>query len=248
MRNRAVPILAVALSMMSWSWTQAQAQASEQHAPAVSAAANLSSNTDSVANTKINSQNHSFSQRDPRYRLEPGDAFDVAFELSPEFNQHVTVQPDGYISLRGIDDIHVANETVPQLTATLKTAYSKILSDPLISVVLTDFQKPYFIANGQVRSPGKYELRGDITVTEGIAIAGGFLDSAKHSQVLLFRRVDDEMSQAMVINVKQMLKNKNLHEDLHLQPGDMLVVPKSRISKIEPYLPTKQIGVYAAPF
>jgi polysaccharide export outer membrane protein len=248
MRNRAVPILAVALSMMSWSWTQAQAQASEQHAPAVSAAANLSSNADSVANTKINSQNHSFSQRDPRYRLEPGDAFDVAFELSPEFNQHVTVQPDGYISLRGIDDIHVANETVPQLTATLKTAYSKILSDPLISVVLTDFQKPYFIANGQVRSPGKYELRGDITVTEGIAIAGGFLDSAKHSQVLLFRRVDDEMSQAMVINVKQMLKNKNLHEDLHLQPGDMLVVPKSRISKIEPYLPTKQIGVYAAPF
>lgn len=243
MRNRAVLILAIAPLMMSLSWAQA---GGEQSQPAVSAASNLSSNADSA--TKISSQNHSFSQRDPRYRLEPGDAFDVAFELSPEFNQHVTVQPDGFISLRGIDDIHVANQTVPQLSATLKTAYGKILSDPLISVVLTDFQKPYFIANGQVKSPGKYELRGDITVTEGIAIAGGFLDSAKHSQVLLFRRVDDEMSQATIINVKKMLNNKNLHEDLHLQPGDMLVVPKNRISKIQPYLPTKQIGVYGSPF
>jgi len=242
MRNRAVLILAIVPLVMSLSWAQAGGEQGQQ---AVSV--NLSSNGDSA--TKINSQNHSFSQREPRYRLEPGDAFDVAFELSPEFNQHVTVQPDGFISLRGIDDIHVANETVPQLTATLKTAYGKILSDPLISVVLTDFQKPYFIANGQVKSPGKYELRGDITVSEGIAIAGGFLDSAKHSQVLLFRRVDDQMSQATIINVKKMmLTQKNLHEDLHLQPGDMLVVPKNRLSKIEPYLPTKQIGVYAAPF
>jgi polysaccharide biosynthesis/export protein len=245
MRVRELLITAIAAAMMSLAWAPASGQAAEQQAQTVSATANLSSNAGSATN--VSSQNHSFSQRNPRYRLEPGDAFDVAFELSPEFNQHVTVQPDGYISLRGIDDIHVANETVPQLTSTLKTAYSKILSDPLISVVLTDFQKPYFIANGQVRNPGKYELRGDITVTEGIAIAGGFLDSAKHSQVLLFRRVDDEMSQATIINVKKMLNNKNLHEDLHLQPGDMLVVPKSRISKIEPYLPTKQIGIYAAP-
>jgi polysaccharide biosynthesis/export protein len=228
------------------SWVLARGQSSQQFANSPTASTRLSS--DSANSAKLGSNAPTFSERDPRYRLEPGDAFDVTFDLSPEFNQHVTVQPDGYITLRGIQDVHVADQTVPELTTTLKTAYSKILADPLLSVILTDFQRPYFIANGQVKSPGKYELRGDLTVTEGIAIAGGFLDSAKHSQVLLFRRVDDQMSQAIIINVKKMLTTKNLHEDLRLHPGDMLFVPKNRLSKIAPYLPTKQIGVYAAPF
>jgi protein involved in polysaccharide export with SLBB domain len=54
--------------------------------------------------------------------------------------------------------------------------------------VLKDFEKPYFVAGGRVARPGKYDLRGDTTVSQGIALAGGFLDSAKHSQVVLFRR------------------------------------------------------------
>src|ERR1700686_2452266 len=88
----------------------------------------------------------SFQTRYPRYKLRPGDAFDISFELSPEFNQTVTVQPDGFVTLRGMGDVHVAEQTVPQLTATLRIAYSKILNDPLISIVLKDFEKPYFIA------------------------------------------------------------------------------------------------------
>ncbi|MGC2098411.1 MAG: polysaccharide biosynthesis/export family protein, partial [Candidatus Sulfotelmatobacter sp.] len=125
-------------------------------------------------NTSNTSIGPSFQQRYPRYKLEFGDQFDVSFELSPEFNQNVTVQPDGYITLRGAGDVHVAGQTVPQLTETLKQAYSKILKDPVISVVLKDFEKPYFIADGQVGKPGKYELRGETTLTQGIAIAGGF--------------------------------------------------------------------------
>src|ERR1017187_8014652 len=135
---------------------------------------------------------HSFQQRSPRYKLEFGDQFDVAFELSPEFNQTVTVQPDGYITLRGGGDVHVAGQTVPELTETLRRAYGKILNDPLISVILKDFEKPYFIADGQIGRPGKYELRGDTTLTQAIAMAGGFQDSAKHSQVLLFRHVNSD--------------------------------------------------------
>ena len=188
---------------------------------------------------------HSFQQRYPRYKLEFGDQFDVSFELSPEFNQAVTVQPDGYITLRGAGDVHVAGQTVPELTETLRRAYGKILNDPLISVVLKDFEKPYFIADGQVGKPGKYELRGDTTLTQAIAIAGGFQESAKHSQVLLFRRVDSEWVSAKIINVKQMEKQGNLHEDPYLHPGDMLFVPKNRFSKIRPFLPTSSMGTFA---
>jgi len=185
---------------------------------------------------------HSFQQRYPRYKLEFGDQLEVSFELSPEFNQTVTVQPDGYITLRGAGDVRVAGQTVPELTETLKRAYAKILHDPLISVVLKDFEKPYFIADGQVGKPGKYELRGDTTLTQAIAMAGGFQDTAKHSQVLLFRRVDSDWVSAKIINVKQMEKEGNLHEDPYLHPGDMVFVPKNRFSKIRPFLPSSSMG------
>jgi len=188
---------------------------------------------------------HGFQQRFPRYKLEFGDQFDVSFELSPEFNQSVTVQPDGYITLRGAGDVHVEGQTVPELTETLRRAYGKILNAPLISVVLKDLEKPYFIADGQVGKPGKYELRGDTTLTQAIAIAGGFQESAKHSQVLLFRRVDSDWVSAKIINVKEMEKKGNLHEDPYLHPGDMLFVPKNRFSKIRPFLPSASMGTFA---
>jgi len=204
----------------------------------------------SVANAAVTSASANtpqFQSRDSRYKIEPGDSFDITFDLSPEFNQTgVAVQPDGFVTLHGVGDVKVQGETVPQLTETLRKVYGKILNDPAISVVLKDFQRPYFIADGQVSRPGKYELRGDTTLTEAIAMAGGFLESAKHSQVVLYRRVDANWLSAQIIDVKKMEAAHNLREDPFLHPGDMLFVPKNRLSKIKPYLPNSGVGTYAA--
>jgi len=167
----------------------------------------------------------------------------LVFEYTPEFNQTVTVQPDGYVSLRNVGDIYVVGQTVPEVTTNLTTAYDKILNHPMISVLLKDFVKPYFIADGQVGRPGKYELREDTTVVEAIALAGGFLSSAKHSQVVLYRRVSDQWSQAQLLDIKKMQSERNMSEDLHLQPGDMLFVPKNRMSKIMPFIPTSSLSM-----
>jgi len=202
------------------------------------------SSTDSGPDTNTPVAVHGFQQRQSRYKIAAGDAFDISFDLNPEFNQTVTVQPDGYISLRGIGDVQVQGQTVPELTATLRTLYSKILRDPLVSVVLKDFQKPYFIADGQVAKPGKYDLRGDTSLTEAIAIAGGFLDSAKHSKVVLYRRAADGWHEAEIVDVKKMEKEKNLHEDPQLHAGDMLFVPKNGFSKVKAYLPGANMGAY----
>ena len=180
--------------------------------------------------------------RNPHYQLSKGDTFDLAFPLTPEFNQTVTVQPDGYITLMGLGDRYVAGKTVPELRELLQTAYAKILHDPVINVVPKDFEKPYFIAGGQIGKPGKYDLRGDTTLTEAIAIAGGFTGSSKHSQVLLFRRVSNDWAEARIINVKKMFQAGNLTEDLHLQPGDMFFVPQNAISKIKPWVPYTSIS------
>jgi polysaccharide export outer membrane protein len=188
-----------------------------------------------------------FQERYPRYQLLPGDTMDLVFEFSPEFNQTVTIQPDGYISLRGIGDVHVSSETLPELVTTLQNAYSKILNKPAISVLMKDFERPYFIANGQVGRPGKYTLHGETTLTEGLAMAGGLTDKSKHSQVVLFRRVSSQWTEAKVLDVKQMLKDRNLSEDYVLRPGDMIYVPQNTISKIARYIPTSSMNAYVAP-
>jgi polysaccharide biosynthesis/export protein len=190
------------------------------------------------------STDKNFQERRPRYKLEAGDVCEISFELNPEFNQTVTVQPDGYITLRGIGDVAVKGETVPELTEMLRSDYNKILNDPLISVVLKDFEKPYFIADGQVGKPGKYDLRGDVTLTEAVAMAGGFTDAAKHSQVLLFRRASEGWYSAETFDVKKMEKTGNLKEDPTLRPGDMLFVPKNKFSKIKALLPGSNLGAY----
>src|SRR6516162_2544746 len=97
-------------------------------------------------------------RRNPRYRLGEGDVLELSFPFSSEFNQTITVQPDGYITLRGVGDLHVQGLTVPQLTETVRNAYAGILHDPVVTIDLKDFQKPYFTALGQVGHPGKFEL------------------------------------------------------------------------------------------
>lgn len=228
----------------------AQQSAPESTAPSPTAEATpaATSTTDATpAPDKASTSRPVLGERHPRYTLQAGDSFDLSFDLSPEFNQSLTVQPDGYVSLRGVGDVHVAGQTVPQLTETLKKSYGKILNDPIISVFLKDFEKPYFTVDGQVGRPGKYDLRGDTTVTQALAVAGGVSASAKHSQVLLFRHVSDQWVEARILNYKKMMKDGNLSEDVYLHPGDMLYVPKNTYSKIQQFMPSANLGTYLRP-
>jgi polysaccharide export outer membrane protein len=178
-----------------------------------------------------------------RYQLCPGDILEINFPFSPEFNQTVTVQPDGFITLRGVGDLLVVGKTKPELTERIQKTYSKILHDPVVSVELKDFEKPYYIVSGEVNHPGKFDLRGDTTVTQGVAIAGGFNENAKHSQVLLFRRISNNWVEVQKLDLKHMLNSANLTEEPHLRPGDMLFVPKNTISKIRRFIPYLSTGI-----
>jgi polysaccharide export outer membrane protein len=192
-----------------------------------------------------------FQQRNPRYQIQKGDVVVLDFPFTPEFNETVTVQPDGFVSLRGLDDMHVEGMTTPQMQESLRKTYDKILHDPVVTVTLQSFVAPSFVAYGEVGKPGKYDLHGDTTVVQAIGIAGGFTAGAKHSQVYLFRRVSEDWVSAQKIDIKHMLKSGNLAEDLHLQPGDMLYVPKSTLSKllsIQPLMPYNTFRMTFGPY
>ena len=175
-------------------------------------------------------------ERYPRYRINRSDVLSLSFALSPEFNQNVTVQPDGFITLQGVGSLNILGLTLPEAVVAIKNAYSKILRDPIIDIDLTDFQKAYFIVTGQVGKPGQYDLRYDLTVSEAIAVAGGFLPTAK-TQVFLYRRAQTGWVEAKELKMKDFLHGKNVNEDVDMHPGDMIFVPEKTITKIRKYIP-----------
>ncbi len=177
-------------------------------------------------------------ERYPRYHVMPSDILAISFPLIPELlTVNVTVQPDGFITLpNGVGTIYVEGETIPQIVDLLTKAYSKTMHNPIVSVDVTNFQPPQFTVNGQVGKPGQYPLRVDTTVSEGVAVAGGFLPSAK-TQVFVFHRVSTDWVEVKSVNLRQLLNGHNIHEDIHLQAGDMVFVPDSFIAKFRKYVP-----------
>lgn len=183
----------------------------------------------------------------PLYRLRPSDVVDVSFTVAPEFNQTLTVQPDGYVTLKDAGLVAAQGLNLEEFRQAVEKAYQGYLHDPQAAVLLKDFERSYFIVGGEVGKPGKYELRSDTTVAEAVEIAGGLTQLSKHSQVVLFRRVNDDLIETRVLDLKKMLAAKSLTEDAHLQPGDMVFVPQNTISKIARYISKPSMSLYMSP-
>src|ERR1700691_4706393 len=173
-------------------------------------------------------------QRNPRYKVMRDDVLNISFPISPELNQTVTVQPDGYITLVNVGSLFIQGMTVPQVTEAITKAYANTLHDPIINVDLKDFQKPFFVVTGQVAKPGQYDLRYDTTVSEAIAVAGGLMPTAK-TQVLIFHRVSSGWMEVKKFNLKDILNGKMENEDALLKPGDICFVPEKYISNFRKF-------------
>jgi polysaccharide export outer membrane protein len=173
------------------------------------------------------------------------DVIALSFPLSPELNQTVTIQPDGYVTLQNAGSIYIQGMTVPEVVEAVKKAYVNILHDPIVGVDLKDFQRPFFLVSGQVGKPGRYDLREDTTVSEAIAVAGGFLPTAK-TQVFLYHRISAGWVEVKKLSLKDLLNGKNVNEDVQMQPGDMIFVPEKFITNFRKYVPYS-LGLYLNP-
>jgi polysaccharide export outer membrane protein len=170
-----------------------------------------------------------------RYRLKNGDTIDLTFVYVPEFNQTVTIQPDGFVTLRAAGDVRAGGLTIPELKNSVETKYTGIMKQPDVSIELKDFEKPFFLAQGEVQKPGKYDLRSDIKLSEAVAIAGGLSPNAKPSHVFLFRRTAGSGVEVKEIDLKKVLHGKDLSTDVRIQAGDMVFVPRSGMANVKEY-------------
>ena len=167
---------------------------------------------------------------DERYVIQPGDTLSIKFFFNPELNEeNLIVRPDGHISLQLVHEVKAANLTPAQLKVLLAEKYGGQLKNPEIAVIVRSVREPYRIyVDGQVRTPGEYEIVGSLSVLQAIARAGGMsVDTAKTSDVKVIRR--DKDGQAFVINVDldRALNGGDLSQDIRLLPYDFIYVPRS---------------------
>jgi len=182
-----------------------------------------------------------------RYHLQPGDVLEVQFRYSPEFNQTVTVQPDGYITMEIGGDLKVAGFTVEQTRAAILRQASTRLQDPVATVVLKEFQRPYIMVSGEVNTPQKIELRERVTALQAVMLAGGLKETAKSSQVIVYRAINSDIAEVKVLNFKSIRRTTDLENDLTLQAGDMVYVPRDKMSKIERFVRLASVAAFMVP-
>jgi polysaccharide export outer membrane protein len=180
----------------------------------------------------------------PQYQIQPGDVMEVHYRYTPEYDQTVTVQPDGYITLNLVGNVKVSQSTVDEARAAIIKQASERLNQPEVSITLKDFQKPYFVVAGQVASPGKFDMRENTTALQAVMMAGGFRNTAKASKIVLFRKINSDTAEVKVLDLKKIDKTSSLERDIALQNGDMLLVPENNAAKFQNFMKLTNVGAY----
>jgi polysaccharide biosynthesis/export protein len=125
---------------------------------------------------------------------------------------------------------------------------SKELNHPDLTITLKEFQQPYVVVAGEVDHPGKIELHQDTTALQAVLLAGGFKDSARDTQVLLFRRINQDMAEVKKLDLHNIKKTGDLERDTELEPGDMLLVTRNKMEHFSRFMKASNLGVYFNPF
>jgi len=183
----------------------------------------------------------------PRYSLRAGDTIVIEYRLTPEFNQTAMIQPDGFVSLPLVGELPVAGKTLAEVHDLLISRASAHLKDPSINITLKEFERPYIVVAGEVPHPGKFDFYQKTTALQAILLAGGFSSSGQQSDVYLFRRVDGDLAEVHVLNLKGLKRNTDLRRDLVLEPGDMILVPRNKLDNVGRFMKATNLSVYFDP-
>jgi polysaccharide export outer membrane protein len=172
---------------------------------------------------------------------------ELQYRYTPELNQTVTVLPDGYVNLNLLGDVKVSDLTLAQVHDLIIRKAQARLNDPELNLVLKEFQPLYVVVAGEVVKPGKIDLREKTTAMQAILLAGGFSESARPRQIILFRKINADTAEVRVLNLGKLQKTVDLERDIQLEAGDMLLVPRDRVQKMSRYVKLLNIGTYFNP-
>jgi len=159
------------------------------------------------------------------YVIGVGDVLDINVWKEGELSKTVPVRPDGMITLPLVGEIKATGLTPVQLQDQVTAALQKVVSEPQVTVMVVSVNSLSFNIVGNVLKPGYYPLTRPITILDALALTGGFRDFAKEKKVYVLRTMPDGTQKRLKFNYKEVIKGKNMSQNIILLPHDTLVVP-----------------------
>ncbi|MEJ0059732.1 MAG: polysaccharide biosynthesis/export family protein [Terricaulis sp.] len=173
-----------------------------------------------------------YSDAAPAYRFYPGDEIEVTVFSAPELNRTVTVAPDGRISMPLLAPMRAADLTAAELREALVSAYAPHLRMPELDVAARDFASRQVFVGGEVARPGIYDMPAGIDAFQAVTLAGGFLTSARRSEVLVLSRAPGGESDVREVNLSGHALRAGFPGATPLSRYDVVYVPRSHISHV----------------
>jgi polysaccharide export outer membrane protein len=158
---------------------------------------------------------------DPKtYVIGAQDILSIKVWREQDFTGLYTVRPDGKITLPLIGDVQAGGLTPERLGDQLKQGLSNYINSPDVSVSLQTVGSKKFYITGEVNRPGEYTLAVPTKVFDALSNSGGFRDFANKKKIIIIRGAD-----RLKFNYQDILKGKNLDQNIFLDNGDTVVVP-----------------------
>ena len=160
----------------------------------------------------------------PPYIIQPNDILEIFVWKEEKLTRKVFVRPDGRISFPLIQDLTAAGLSTSELKQRIEENLKQYIEVPNVTVILEAIQSYRVYVTGKVAKPGVYPSEKQINILQAIAMAGGFLEFADPSNIVVIRTNGDESSR-FVFNYNDVIKAKNFNANMLPKAGDVIVVP-----------------------
>jgi polysaccharide export outer membrane protein len=162
---------------------------------------------------------------DAAYTVKPGDTLMVSVWKEPDLQGPVLVRPDGAFSFPLAGQMDARNKTVQELQTELTTKLKKFISDPVVTVSIQEIKGNKVYVIGQVQKPGDFVVNPRVDVMQALSMAGGTTPFAALGDIMILRRNDAGQQQALPFKYTDVVRGRNLEQNIMLQAGDVVVVP-----------------------
>jgi len=162
---------------------------------------------------------------DAPYTVKPGDTLQVSVWKEPDLQGPVLVRPDGAFSFPLAGQMDARNKTVQELQQELTSRLKKYISDPVVTVSIQEIKGNKVYVIGQVQKPGDFIVNPRVDVMQALSMAGGTTPFAALGDITILRRTDTGQQQALPFHYTEVVRGRNLNQNIMLQAGDVVVVP-----------------------
>lgn len=162
------------------------------------------------------------SQAGPAYVIGPDDTLYISVWKEPDLTETLPVRADGKISMPLLNDVQASGLTPMQLGAALTEKLKKYVSDPHVTIVVTQMNSQRVYATGEVQHPGAMNLTPNMTVLQALSSAG-FTQFANTKGIYVLRN-ENGTERKLAVNYKKLIKGEG-GQNIVLKPGDTIVVP-----------------------